>query len=91
MRHFAPVGGVVLVLSTNALAPAQTPSNPPNNPSDTTVQSYGRGAQDCLAWTDGCVSCIRQQSSGEQSCSNIGIACQPKEIECTKRAAVPTK
>ncbi len=91
MRHFALVGGWLLVVSTSGLAQTQNPSNPPKNPSETAVQSYGRDAKDCLAWTDGCVSCIRQQSGGEESCSNIGIACQPKEIECTRRAAELTK
>jgi hypothetical protein len=91
VRHFAPVGGLLLVLSTSVLAQAQDPSNAPNKPNETTVQSYGGDAKDCLAWTDGCVSCIRQQSGGGQSCSNIGIACQPKAIECTRRAAEPAK
>jgi hypothetical protein len=91
VRHFVLVGGLLLVLTTSGLAQAQSPSDPPKNPGEPAVQSYGRDAKDCLAWTDGCVSCIRQQSGGDYSCSNIGIACQPKAIECTRRVAEPTK
>ncbi len=42
------------------------------------IQRYGERFQLCLAWTDGCVTCTRE------ACSNIGIACQPKEITCTE-------
>jgi hypothetical protein len=91
VRHCALVGGLLLVLSTSALAQAQSPANAPKDASEVAVQSYGRAATDCLAWTDGCVSCIRQQSGGDYSCSNIGIACQPNAIECTRRAVEPTK
>ena len=31
----------------------------------------------CMAWTDGCRNCKR-----DGGCSNIGIACQPKEVTC---------
>ena len=36
----------------------------------------------CREWSDGCRSCQRAQG-GEVSCSNIGIACVPKEAKCT--------
>jgi len=91
--RFAFICGLVLVLGTSAFASAQaqSPSNPPKNSSEAAVHSYGRDAKDCLAWTDGCASCIRQKPGGDYSCSNIGISCQPKEIECTGRAAEPAK
>jgi hypothetical protein len=38
----------------------------------------------CLEWTDGCRVCQRA-AGGETSCSNIGIACVPKEEQCTRR------
>jgi hypothetical protein len=38
----------------------------------------------CLEWTDGCRVCQRA-ANGETSCSNVGIACVPKEEECTRR------
>jgi hypothetical protein len=38
----------------------------------------------CVEWSDGCRTCQRQQG-GETSCSNIGIACQPKAISCQRR------
>ena len=52
-------------------------------PSELTVLNYGKDNKACVAWSDGCVSCRR--ADGEQShCSNIGIACQPKEISCSE-------
>jgi len=89
--RLAFICGLSLVLGTSAFAQAQSPSNAPNNASEVAVHSYGRDAKDCLAWSDGCISCIRQKSGGDYSCSNIGISCQPKEIECTRRAAEPAK
>jgi hypothetical protein len=37
----------------------------------------------CQEWTDGCRTCQRQPS-GETACSNVGIACTPKEAQCTR-------
>ena len=42
------------------------------------VQAYGRQDKDCLEWNDTCASCVRAQSGGDYSCSNIGIAFSPK-------------
>jgi hypothetical protein len=36
----------------------------------------------CREWSDGCRSCLRAPG-GEISCSNVGIACVPKEAKCT--------
>jgi hypothetical protein len=38
----------------------------------------------CLEWSDGCRTCQRA-ASGEIACSNVGIACVPKEDQCTRR------
>ena len=37
----------------------------------------------CLEWTDGCRVCARQKD-GSQACSNVGIACVPREARCTR-------
>jgi TPR repeat protein len=39
-----------------------------------------RDNKECLEWNDGCVNCTRGGCL-----NNIGIACQPKEITCTRR------
>jgi hypothetical protein len=87
--------GGILVASTTAIAmltsvaAAGEPSA--NQATDTPVQGYGRHDKTCLEWTDACVRCLRAQSGGDYSCSNIGIACQPEKIvRCVKRA-VETK
>ena len=38
----------------------------------------------CLEWTDGCRTCQRQPG-GEPACSNVGIACVPKDAQCTRQ------
>jgi len=37
----------------------------------------------CLEWTDGCRVCARAPD-GSYACSNIGIACLPREARCTR-------
>lgn len=36
----------------------------------------------CREWSDGCRSCQRAPDGGV-SCSNVGIACVPKQATCT--------
>ena len=38
----------------------------------------------CLEWSDGCRTCQRPPG-GAPACSNVGIACVPKEAQCTRR------
>jgi hypothetical protein len=89
LQHFGFVCVLFFLLGTNVSAQPQSPLN--TNASQFPVQAYGRHDKDCTAWTDGCVNCVRQKSGGDFSCSNIGIACQPKDIECKNRAAEPAK
>jgi hypothetical protein len=56
-------------------APAKS-SVPLNDPA---VQAQPPG---CAEWTDRCVSCQRER--GKIACSNIGIACQPRPVECLR-------
>lgn len=37
----------------------------------------------CQRWTDDCVNCTRGANGEAPTCSNIGVACQPKAIRCT--------
>ena len=72
----------LIVLTTLKAAPAElTPGQAAAN----WVQEYGSRNKDCLEWSDSCVNCVRAQSGENFSCSNIGIACQPKEVRCNKR------
>ena len=51
---------------------------------DDTIWQFGRQQKLCIEWTDDCRQCRRAETDAI-SCSNIGIACQPKEIRCTLR------
>jgi hypothetical protein len=55
------------------------------------MQNYGERNKECLEWTDTCVNCVRAQSGDNFNCSNIGIACQPKDVICVRRADDKTK
>jgi hypothetical protein len=57
-----------------------------NQKSPDWAQNYGLHNKECLEWTDTCVHCVRFGSRGDYSCSNIGIACQPKKVECLRRS-----
>jgi hypothetical protein len=54
------------------------------------VQSYGDSNKSCTSWTDGCVTCKRDEKA-ELACSNIGIACQAKGVRCldSKKTTAP--
>jgi hypothetical protein len=41
------------------------------------IFTYGDFNKTCQSWTDGCRVCSR-----DAGCSNVGIACLPKEIKC---------
>ena len=78
---------VVQIISSDSVKTEPTS----DHASDTGVHGYGRHNKDCLEWTDTCVKCARNQSGGDYSCSNIGIACQPEEVRCVKRTIEKTK
>lgn len=48
------------------------------------VYNYGEMDSTCTRWTDQCRICARTGQK-DSACSNIGIACQPAEVECTER------
>ena len=78
---------IVLAIAAFALgASAQTPA-PSTAPSaeEASLHAYGDANKTCQEWTDGCRTCTRPQSA-DAVCSNIGIACQPKAISCTRQA-----
>src|SRR5215471_9100729 len=87
----ALVLAVALTLSVEATArlmPGQHLAQLPN-PAGTAAQEasmhdYGNRDKTCQEWTDGCRTC-RGRAEGEPVCGNIGTACQPQSISCTRR------
>ncbi len=81
MRHLALA---VALLATSALSGSGVRTAeleiPPAKPSETL--SMQKGPPNCSRWTDECVTCARDADGEAPSCSNIGIACQPKAIRC---------
>ena len=47
------------------------------------MHNYGELDSTCVRWTDRCRTCTR--GSETPICSNIGVACQPVEVECMER------
>jgi hypothetical protein len=82
--RFSVIIAVALSLSV-AADHAQTPDPPPPLPSEASIHGYGDRDKTCLAWTDTCRSCERGENDAI-ACSNIGIACQPAEITCSRRS-----
>jgi hypothetical protein len=79
---------IALILMAGEAAPAE---QTPGQGLPDWAQNYGEHNKDCLEWTDTCVNCVRAQSGETFSCSNIGIACQPKEVRCVRRAEEKVK
>ncbi|RAI40263.1 hypothetical protein CH341_24155 [Rhodoplanes roseus] len=52
------------------------------------VQAFGARNPTCLAWGDGCVTCLAEEA-GKPVCNNPGPACTPRETACTRRRDVP--
>ncbi|MGZ8388643.1 MAG: hypothetical protein ACXWVE_10505 [Rhodoplanes sp.] len=64
----------------NQPKPEAAPAAPPT----VSIQGYGVSDKACLEWNDGCRTC-RRPETGETVCANIGIACQPTAVTCTRR------
>jgi hypothetical protein len=64
-------------------------------PSRLHIYNYSKYDKQCVAWTDGCRGCYRsvvllgtEYMLDRETCSNITIACQPKEIiTCTRHGS----
>jgi hypothetical protein len=82
----------VLLLAFASAASGQSSSPPAQRPTpaqeEASMHGYGDSDKTCLEWSDGCRACSRSDA-GEPVCSNIGIACQPKPITCSRRAEPP--
>ena len=78
MRIIATLAVIAALFLVGALA-RQSPQPLQPAAEDASMQGYGEVDRTCQEWTDGCRTC----SHG--ACPNIGIACQPKAITCTKR------
>jgi hypothetical protein len=75
-----PVRTIAADLPVKPAPPSQpAASAPPSKASPLAAPSAS-----CLEWSDGCRTCQRA-ASGEIACSNVGIACVPKEEQCTRR------
>jgi hypothetical protein len=89
MKAIGVVGLVLAALWVAGAAIAQQSAPAPAPATAPTVQGFGDTDKTCLAWNDGCRTCVRE-ADNTVVCSNIGIACQPAEIRCTARRE-PTK
>lgn len=66
------------------LRPAIKP--PPAAPAKTKAEGeFDDLGADCLAATDGCRNFLRDTDGRFDPANNIGIACQPQKLTCTKR------
>ena len=74
-----------LGLATAADLPPQTPPAAQAVPAVPAANAgFAPPDSACLEWTDGCRTCQRPPA-GEAACSNVGIACVPQSMRCTRR------
>jgi hypothetical protein len=97
--QFAASGlcAVALCCAPPALA-GEPGGSPPPKPA-LTLQNFGRRNGHCLEWTNSCAVCTRvgrrkparsdhpwsRRSAIRIACSTPGIACQPREIVCSRK------
>jgi hypothetical protein len=75
-----------LLLNASAIAEETTTAKEPRAPFAGSIRDFGDYDKVCSEWTDGCRGCRRIDAT-TIDCSNIGIACQPKAIQCTAPAS----
>ena len=81
----ALTAAALLAGMTAAAQPASETIEPlPQRQVQKHVHNYGEMDSTCTRWTDQCRTCARTGEK-DSACSNIGIACQPAEVECTER------
>ena len=67
------------VLTATGTFAAEVEIPPPEKPKELSVHV---NQPNCMRWTDECVNCTRGADGAAPTCSNIGVACQPKAIRC---------
>jgi hypothetical protein len=78
----------VMLISTTALAQQKSQemaSPPPAKEIEKHLHNYGNFDNTCIRWTDKCRNCSRSTNGDPPVCSNIGISCEPTEVECLER------
>ena len=78
----------VLALAALLLVSASAQQRPvPLDPNseEASMLGYGDRNKTCSEWSDGCMTCSRAEN-GDPLCPNIGIACQPKAMSCSKKS-----
>jgi hypothetical protein len=76
-----PLAGIIAGFVVDTALAAETTEAPKGVE---TLWQFRNKESSCTEWGDGCRIC-RRISQDEIICSNIGIACQIKEIKCQLR------
>ena len=84
MRLSLPIALALALVFAGASAQIPPQPAPDSKAEQASMRGYGDTDKTCQEWTDGCIACQRSDT-GDPVCPNIGIACQPKAIACTKR------
>jgi hypothetical protein len=91
MRRLIIIAAVLSLSTAPGLAQSQDPGaapapSPPAQPgTEASIHGYGDRDKTCVSWTDTCRHCERGDDDAI-FCSNIGIACLPAAITCTRRS-----
>jgi hypothetical protein len=76
---------LVLAVATSALAGVALAADLPVPPKAKQPNEFEKLGADCIEATDGCRRFTRAGDGLFDAANNIGIACQPKPLSCTKR------
>lgn len=81
MRKFLFIIATVMAAATHTALATEIPIPPPPTHA-TKMLPVQVNQPHCSRWTDDCVSCTRGADGEAPTCSNTGVACQPKAIHC---------
>jgi hypothetical protein len=87
MARLLPAWLLVAAAAMQPVLAADLEPSPERNPPPQTAPAgdpFAPPDAACLEWTDGCRTCQRPPS-GEIACSNVGVACVPQPLRCTRR------
>lgn len=81
MRKFPLIVAAVVTAAMHTAIAAEIPIPPQPTHTSKTLPVQANQPH-CSRWTDDCVSCTRGADGEAPTCSNTGVACQPKAIHC---------
>lgn len=84
MKRFKSALVLAAAIAAMPALAADLDVKPPPKPAPPAASVFAPPDATCVEWTDGCRVCVKPQA-GDATCSNVGPACTPQAVKCSKR------